>query len=111
MKIWTAKGKTDAQKKAEVDKKQKEFVAWWAANCGQKDQEEEALLEDEKVEMKEKYVSKLHPDVKAGKLTAWMLKEIKKQNVANLSPAEKKTFGKQPLACQKFHLWAMSKYA
>merc|ERR1712147_128348 len=67
--------------------------------------------EKPKEEAKPAGPSKLHPDVRAGKLTAWMLKEINAQNPAQMSEADKKTHGKTPVACQKFHMWAMSKIA
>merc|ERR1712147_60165 len=67
--------------------------------------------EKPKEEAKPAGPSKLHPDVRAGKLTAWMLKEINAQNPAQMSEADKKTHGKTPVACQKFHMWAMSKVA
>lgn len=117
---------TDTQKSAAIAKLKDDGAKWYAANCGAnaKDQDEEIAFpaegnpaavkpqtEKPKEEAKPAGPSKLHPDVRAGKLTAWMLKEINAQNPAQMSEADKKTHGKTPVACQKFHMWAMSKVA
>jgi hypothetical protein len=114
MKVWTDKNMSDTQKSAAINKIKADGAKWYAANCGAnaKDQDEEIAFPSEvNPNALKKSKSKLHPDVLNGKLTAWMLREVKAQDPSKMSAEEKKTHGKTPVACQKFHMWAMSKVA
>lgn len=94
-KIWTTSPlkMTDAQKREAVEKKQGEFATWWDANCQMSAQDKKSFLTNmsntELVETK-------------------MAREINATPIPkDMSEADKKNYGKLPIACQKFHYWAL----